>query len=395
LDAGPQAPSAHGRKVVQLTAGRAHSCALLSDRAVKCWGKGANGRLGLRSTQDVGDDEAPGTAPDVNVGGPVVSTSAGSEHQCVVLETGRVRCWGRGDDGRLGYGATHDVGDDEDPSAEGNIALSAPASQVAAGRRHTCALLVDGRVQCWGDNSEGALGTGAGKNIGDDEHPDSQPPLDLGEKVTQLAATSSTCALLQSGSVRCWGPVRGSTADRFRSAANTPPVEVGGPVTRLFAGPMAHSYCGMMASGSLRCWGDLPEPTFPETLDEKKPDPERVAIHAANKFGFPTPATVGDLPAPARWESVGLAAEFACLLRDGHVSCWGSGEHGTLGAGQKRVPLNSAVAVPTAPATQLAVGGYHVCALLDDSRVYCWGAAEEGRLGRGGAGLSGDGAFRL
>ena len=106
---------------VPLEAGDFHTCALLQGGAVRCWGQATRGALGYGNTNNIGDDETPAAAGDVNVGGPVVQLAAGSDHTCALLQGGAVRCWGEGADGQLGYGNTNDIGDDEMPASAGDV----------------------------------------------------------------------------------------------------------------------------------------------------------------------------------------------------------------------------------------------------------------------------------
>ena len=105
----------------ELSLGQTHSCFRSAGGNVRCWGWGVGGRLGYGNEIDIGDDETPASAGDVNVGGTVVQISAGSEHTCALLNTGKVRCWGYGTYGQLGYGNVTDIGDDETPASAGDV----------------------------------------------------------------------------------------------------------------------------------------------------------------------------------------------------------------------------------------------------------------------------------
>jgi alpha-tubulin suppressor-like RCC1 family protein len=110
-----------GGPVKHITSGLEHTCALLVDGRVRCWGNGANGRLGYGNVENIGDDETPASAGDVVVGGEVLELQAGHEHTCALLAGDAVRCWGRNDLGQLGYGHTEDVGDNETPADAGDV----------------------------------------------------------------------------------------------------------------------------------------------------------------------------------------------------------------------------------------------------------------------------------
>ena len=81
-----------------------------------------------------------------------MAITAGGAHTCAVLDTGHVLCWGFGEDGRLGYGDEATIGDDEAPGLLVPVDLGADrtATAISAGDAHTCALLDDGSVRCWG-----------------------------------------------------------------------------------------------------------------------------------------------------------------------------------------------------------------------------------------------------
>lgn len=195
-----------GGTVINLAAGRKHTCAQLTGGAVRCWGDGVAGQLGYSGTGDIGDDEAPATAGDVNVGGVVVGMTAGHNNTCAQLQGGYVRCWGDGSLGQLGYGNTDDVGDDETPANAGDVNVGGVVSTLVTGGAHTCAVLDAGNIRCWGYAEDGQLGYGNTTTIGDDESPATAGNVNVGGTVVGLAAGGAhTCALLDTGSVRCWG----------------------------------------------------------------------------------------------------------------------------------------------------------------------------------------------
>ena len=137
---------------------------------MKCWGNGANGQLGYGDTQNRGDGpgEMGDNLPILHVGGSslafkVKAVSVGISHTCAILNDGSLRCWGSGANGRLGYGDTQNRGDgggemDNLPSVD--LGSGRSAKFIAAGEYHTCAILDDGSVKCWGYGANGRLGYG-------------------------------------------------------------------------------------------------------------------------------------------------------------------------------------------------------------------------------------------
>lgn len=198
-----------GNTVKSISAGGSHSCALLTTGAVRCWGSGGNGVLGYNAVTPVGDG---GTsiiaAGDVPVGGSVTQIASGFAHTCALLSTGAVRCWGFGASGRLGYNAIANVGDGGTSIiAAGDVPIGGTVSQIAAGNSHTCALLSSGAVRCWGLGSDGRLGHNATTNIGDGGTSiiaAGDVPLG-GYAVAIATGDEHSCAVLSTGKVRCWG----------------------------------------------------------------------------------------------------------------------------------------------------------------------------------------------
>jgi hypothetical protein len=170
---------------------------LLESGNVRCWGNGTYGRLGYGNTNNIGDDETPGSVGDVNVGAPVAQIATG-QNTCARLTNGNVRCWGRADAG-LGYMNGEMIGDDETPASAGDVNIGASVAQVAVGTYHACARLTSGALRCWGDGYVGQLGYGNTKFIGDDETPASAgdvPVLLVDVHVPSCNGTPTECSVM-------------------------------------------------------------------------------------------------------------------------------------------------------------------------------------------------------
>ena len=177
--------STPGVTATQIAAGDMHACALLSDGTVKCWGYGALGALGYGNGASIGDDELPSSVGPVSLttvpGVTATRIAARGGSTCALLSNGSLVCWGHNALGKLGLGNQDNVGDNELPSSVGPVSVtSAPGvtvTQVSVGGGHTCALLSDGTVKCWGYNQWGQLGYGNYDYIGDNELPSSIGPV--------------------------------------------------------------------------------------------------------------------------------------------------------------------------------------------------------------------------
>ena len=223
-----------------ITAGFAHSCALLTNRTVKCWGSNGSGQLGD------GTNNADSNTP-VTVSGITGATAitAGLNDSCALLTDFTVKCWGWNGFGQLGDGT----------NLESNTPVTVSgitgATAITAGYYHSCALLSDATVKCWGYNVLGQLGDGTTK--------DSNSPLKvvwrLAGATAIVAGEYHTCGLLSNFTVKCWGySANGRLGDGTNLDSNTP-VTVSGitSVSAISAGA-AHS-CALLADATINCWG--------------------------------------------------------------------------------------------------------------------------------------------
>ena len=162
--------------------GSNHTCVLLESRRIRCFGFGGLGALGYGNMETIGDDELPDSVGTVMVGGLVSQLVTGTNHTCVLLQDGGVRCFGvNRAEGVLGQGNTNlSVGAAELPTAVGPIAIGAEVDRLVVGNAHSCAQLSDGGVRCWGSGAAGRLGYGNTLTIGDDETPACVGNVELG-----------------------------------------------------------------------------------------------------------------------------------------------------------------------------------------------------------------------
>ena len=248
----------------QIVAGGRQTCALSTAGAVRCWGSGEFGVLGYGNTDNIGDDERPATAGDVPLGAPATQLAAGYFHTCALLDTGNVRCWGRNDRGQLGYGNTDNIGDDETPDTVADVALGGRAIALTAGVSHTCALLDTGAIRCWGDGMFGQLGYGNTDPIGDDETPASAGDVPVGRLAVAIAAGEvQTCAVLDTGDVRCWGGelngMLGTGSPVSFALGDDEAITSVPPVNvggRVFDVTLGSGHtCALLDTGDVRCWG--------------------------------------------------------------------------------------------------------------------------------------------
>jgi alpha-tubulin suppressor-like RCC1 family protein len=347
VDALPPIDLGAGRTVTSVSVGSAHVCAVLDDASLRCWGGNSNGELGLGTTASRGDQ--PGEmgaalpAVDLGTGRTALAVTTGTSRTCALLDTHQVKCWGNNFTGQLGYGDQVNRGDgpgemgDARPVIE--LGTGRTALAITAGADHTCALLDTHQVKCWGMNTDGQLGVGDNttRGIVPGQMGDALPAVDLGTGRTALAVAAgdnTTCALLDTHQVKCWGDNQnghlglGDTADRggpFTGMGDALPVVDIGPGRSVRAVSVGSGVCVLLDDGTVRCWG----------------------LNTSGQLGLGDTAARGD-----------ASGEMGAALPPVD-----------LGTGRKAVSLSA--------------GSLHACARLDDGTVRCWGRNIEGQLGLG------------
>ncbi len=377
--------------VKQLAAGNFHTCALLATGKVRCWGKNDVGQLGYGHIDNIGDGEALSGDVDISTS-DVIKIAAGGNHTCAMLSTGKLRCWGKNDYGQLGYGNINNIGDGEAPSSAGDVNLgeNVIAVDVVVGVRHTCVLLSTGRAKCFGDGTNGQLGYGNTNTTGDDETPSFVGNISIGGEVIQLAAGEThTCALLGSGKVRCWGSkdypygqlgyANTSSVGDSLLPSSAGDVYIGGDAgaKEVVAGGL-HT-CSLSTEGKVRCWGknDFGQLGYANTATA-------VAIGDNETPASAGYVSIGDIPAIQL--SIGLNHSCA-LLANRKVLCWGQGTYGQLGygninhVGDDETPTSVGYVSVGDDVAQISASGFHTCAVLASGKVRCWGGGSNGRLG--------------
>lgn len=348
-----------------IAVGGAHVCAVLAGGALRCWGTGIQGQLGLGLARF-----ADAKAPPLSLGAPATALALGPRHACALLQGGAVRCWGDGSRGQLGLGDRRTLGDDEAPSSSPLVSLEAPALQLVAGLDHTCALLQGGAVRCWGAGNYGQLGQLGqpgpdGNWVAEVLSPSGLKPVVLGEPASQIAAGNLfTCALLASGKVRCWGANHDGQlglGHEDYAPEPTPAQEV--PLQGTAQSLVIHGNhaCVVLQDGAVACWGGSWAP--------------------GGGFTGVTPLALG---APAQQISLGDSHGCA-LLQDGAVRCWGKNvvdnyvyDTPAYYWGDDE-PLASVPTLPLGqPARQVACGDDFTCTLLQDGSVHCLGRVPPG-----------------
>ena len=234
------------RRAVSISAGRDNTCAIRDDGAALCWGRNDFGQLG----NGLRDDSYFPMEVSLQRGQRARSISSGYDHSCAILEDDSLVCWGYNSSGELGDGTT--------VLKVRPVSVKLPkggwARAVSAGFKHTCAILDDYSAYCWGNNFYGQLGNG-----GREERHTPVPVKFASEQKVLSVSTGDihTCALLSDYSLACWGSnLYGRLGDGSTRDSHTP------KAVKLLAGRRAkmvavgdnHS-CALLDDDSLACWG--------------------------------------------------------------------------------------------------------------------------------------------
>ncbi|MEC7280236.1 MAG: hypothetical protein VXV98_09425, partial [Candidatus Thermoplasmatota archaeon] len=365
---------------------------ILDTADLKCWGDDYNGQAGDGSA--IPDRSLPpSTAIDLGTGRTAVAVSAGMYHVCAILDNGDLKCWGGDQYGQLGDGGT---------SHSSSTQLTAPSSNpidlgsgrtavaVSAGGWHTCAILDNGDLKCWGRDQYGQLGDG-GTNHGSSTYiaAPSSNAIDLGTGRTAVAVSAGyqhTCALLDNGDVKCWGLDGagqlgdGGTSHSLSTHTTSPPtipinLGTGRTAVAISAG-VAHT-CAILDNGDLKCWGygEWGQLGYGSTTDTYTPSSSAINLGSGRT-------------------AVALSAGgyHTCVILDnGDVNCWGQSHFGQVGDGggtgyptYVTSPLTTPIDLGTGrTAASLSGGNYHTCVILDNGGMKGWGRDTKGQGGTG------------
>ncbi|MBX3717763.1 MAG: Ig-like domain repeat protein, partial [Burkholderiales bacterium] len=338
--------------VTAIAVGYNHSCAIVADGAVKCWGRNDLGQLGDGSTTD---REYPANV--TGLPGAVVAIDAGYQHTCAVTAGGAAWCWGYNEMGQLGDGSTEDRAL---PVAVSG--LSTGVAAISAGYQHTCARTTAGAAHCWGRGGMGQLGNGG---TASSETPVAVTGLDAG--VSAIVARGHHSCAVVSGALKCWGwnyyHQLGDDTTTNRPLPNPVPGLASG-VAGVAAGE--HHSCAFTTGGAASCWG---ENTYGQ-LGDSTATPRAHPV-AVTGLGSSVSAMAG-----GRYHT--------CAIVAGAAMCWGQGGGGQVGdGGTSNRTAPTAVLGLGSGVTAIAGGENHSCALITGGGMKCWGLNTSGQIGDG------------
>lgn len=300
----------------------------------------------------------------------------------------------------------------------------AEVEAIRVGAYHSCALLSNGDLKCWGDNLMGALGNGSQQS-----HDRSRPVPTVLSGVSDFSVSSGSSCAGAGGALKCWGDLFGEGNANLVLSPQS--IDLGAVPDRLWSGPISYHRCGIFGTNKMKCWGSQSAyeagALSPTTVSNSRNLPSipffefsyevlqvatgwdftcallneqggKVYCWGYNSDGqtgmgsctycsYPTPA----INLGSSFEAKGVAAGWAhvcAVSKAGQVKCWGDNSSGQLGIGSTddrgKVPGEMGDALPAVPlgktAVAVAAGEYFSCALLSDGGVKCWGASFGGQL---------------
>ena len=347
---------------LKLSAGHGFSCALMRSRGtVKCWDVAHEGETGTGETVN---QISPVTVPGVQ-GASQIFLGNGT-HACVTVgELATVTCWGNNSDGQIGTGTTSPT------STAVQILLSSSTMRIGIGRAHTCSVISNGRVNCWGANESGELGLG--KVSASEPTPTAVPGVT--DAIDIAAGAGHTCIVRKGGTVQCWGANDAGQLGNGTTTDSSVPVDVIGVTgaTAIVAGSV-HT-CAVVGNGAVKCWGANRLGQLGNGVAVPLVDPG------------PAPSTTAvDVVGVTGTERLSASADHTCAtFRDGTAACWGIGGSGQLSI---EPTAGSGTPVPVAaggPVDWVSAGWRHTCGIRAYGQVVCWGNNTGGELGDGTA----------
>lgn len=313
----------------RISGGRSNTCAITKDDTIKCWGI-----LALGS----GPNDNTATPRSVTGISNAIAVAVAESHACAVLRDGGVRCWGGNGSGQLGNGSTVDS-----ITSVQVLGISDAIDISVADFGHSCALLKNGNIKCWGTNGWGCLGDGTSTYR--------TTPVQVQGISNAIGVTTGdyyySCAILNDGTLKCWGKIGGDGS----SLESSIPYQMPG-YSNVVAVESGSGFCALIDKGTMKCWGN-------EYIGE----------------GFSNISNAIALR---------VSAFHACLvLKTGEAKCWGLNGHGKLGDGSTDSRKTPVAVTGISSASSIGLGLDHSCTMLQDGSVKCWGINDYGQLGNG------------
>lgn len=341
-----------------VTTGYLFSCGLTTGGGASCWGYNNVGQLGDGT---ITQRNAPAVVLDNATGSALTNATAiasGSDHTCALINDGKVKCWGSNANGELGNGTLTNSNKAVEVSGLTN------ATAIAVGDNYSCALINDGSMKCWGLNSNYQLGNGTAVQ--------STTPvsvLGISNAIAIATGNAHTCAITKdNGGIKCWGQNNLGQLGDGTVVQKSTPTPVSGLTNAIAISGGLYQTCAITVGGKAYCWGWN----------------ENGQLGDGSTTNRSTPAAVSGLDSGTT--AIDTGRRHTCAVVNGGAKCWGFNAYNQLGdttATQRLVPTD--VSNLTTGVSDIDVESYydasHSCATTSAGGVKCWGHNAYGQLG--------------
>ena len=347
-------------KIISVSAGDNHTCAIDDKGIAYCWGKNDFGQIGNNSTDLTIPDPVKVLSGETVAGTTFLSISAGGSHTCAIMSNNDAYCWGNNDKGQLGTfqfsgnfqsyidligdaifgsGNPEKINIPKKVNKNGTIAYSGPVSSISAGYKHTC-VVSNNKAYCWGDNSSNQLGLGL-VSLNKYALPVSVATLFTaisGKNIKSISGGNGhTCAIDNNTGNRkayCWGSGSfgqigdGETSSK-RSAVSTNNVGGSGYLDKISLG--SNFSCSVNSLGDGYCWGQN--------------NKGQIGQNVINT-GYSSPKILlrNNIPNGTNFKQIDTGSDFACsIMTDDAIYCWGNNLSGQIGINT----FSDSVSLPT------------------------------------------------
>jgi len=360
--------------VSAIATGTSHTCVLRTDGTVWCWGLNDVGELASSN----GDQTTPSQVLRLPSGHLVTQISAAEVHSCALIDDNTVWCWGGNDSLQLGQcgasppasstkpleviGYTASVSQPSMPTCNPTVPFT--AKQITAGGEHNCAIGMDDNLYCWGENQTGAQGGQSGQDPAVFDDVPGPLKVVFDGPVQVQAGDEYTCVLKDENSVWCFGSNSLGELGNGGTAESFAPINVTGISDASQLVMDDETACVVTRDGGLWCWGNADTGIFGTDLTDNVLKATRVAS-ATTAYGGGTAETIF-LP-----------------QTDGTLQVLGDNTLGQAGITGSATAISSPTQAELLEVQLLSAGGDHTCAVTTDGAIWCWGDNSHGQIGNG------------
>jgi alpha-tubulin suppressor-like RCC1 family protein len=356
-----------GKQAAAVTVGRNHSCVITTTGTVECWGDNSTLQLGNSVVQTA---SAPVVVQGLPANKKAVRLAEGgtANHTCVVLEDGELWCWGS----NSRYQAQNRAASAS--SVPRKIVVNKKVADVAVGFDSTCLVNIDGEVQCWGNSIFGQLGYG--NNV-----PANAPVayetlfekyLETNGRVVQIAAGyASYCVLYDDQTVDCWGSNSSGQVGGIGLSVTSPRQVMGlGDVVDIAVG--TYHACALTQDHEVWCWGSNGAGQIPGFSGPSTVTPVKVAFRPES-----------GPPVPVRYKSIYAGGDTTCVIDEFETAkCWGRTPGAFWNSDPSLIPQYPTLVMGTDQILVGALGDSHMCIVTKFGLPRCIGTNAKGELGR-------------